>query len=243
MTAGEAIAAFAALPIRPLDDILAPGPVLVLAPHPDDESIGCGGMVALASDAGRCLHIAVLTDGTGSHPGSPTVTPARLRALREAEARDAVAVLGIPPHRLSFLGQPDAHAPSRGPAADAVVARLAALVDAHGIGTLVTTWRHDPHCDHEAAAMLADAVARATGVRHLAFPVWGLTLPSDQAIDQAPMRGARLDIAAVLPRKRRAIAAHVSQTTRLIDDSPHGFQLPPEFLALFDRPWESFIDA
>ena len=227
--------------MRDLDGILAPGPLLVLAPHPDDESIGCGGLIALATERGREAHVAILTDGAGSHPESPSTPPARLRAIREAEARDAVAVLGVRPECLSFLGQPDARAPHDGAAFDAVASALRGLVRRHDVATILTTWRHDPHCDHEAAAKLAAAVAREMGIAHLAFPVWGWTLPADQPLAASPPRGARLDISAVLPAKRRAIAAHVSQTTTLISDSPYGFQLPAEFLALFDRPWEAFI--
>ena len=44
-----------------------------------------------------------------------------------------------------------------------------------------------------------------------------------------------------LPAKRRAVAAHRSQITRLIDDDPAGFQLPPELLALAFRPFEVFL--
>ena len=241
MTAGEILAAIEALPIRDLDGILAPGPLMVLAPHPDDESIGCGGLIALATDRGREVHVLVLTDGTGSHPKSPSTPHARLRAMREAEARDAVALLGVTPERLRFLGQPDARAPHDGAAFDVMAATIGGLVRQHHIATILTTWRHDPHCDHEAAAKLADAVARGTGITHVAFPVWGWTLPAHQLLAEPPPHGARLDISAVLPTKRRAIAAHVSQTTALISDSPYGFQLPAKFLALFDRPWEAFI--
>jgi len=241
LTAGEILAAIEALPMRDLDDILEPGPLLVLAPHPDDESIGCGGLIALATARGRDVHVAILTDGIGSHPESPSTPPARLRAIREAEARDAVALLGVRPECLGFLGQPDARAAHDGTAFDGVASAIGDLVRQHRIATILTTWRHDPHCDHQAAAKLGDAVAGQTGITHVAFPVWGWTLPRDQILADGPPRGARLDISAVLPAKRRAIAAHVSQTTALISDSPYGFQLPAAFLALFDRPWEAFI--
>ncbi len=241
MIVGDVLDAIERLPMRDLDDILAPGPLLVLAPHPDDESIGCGGLIALATAHGREVHVIILTDGTGSHPESPSTPPARLRAIREAEAQAAVASLGLEPGRLGFLGQPDARAPHDGMAFDTVAAELSDFARRNGIATILTTWRHDPHCDHEAAAKLADTVARETDVRHVAFPVWGWTLPKDRAWTGPMPGGARLDISMVLPAKRRAIAAHVSQTTTLISDSPFGFQLPTEFLALFDRPWEAFI--
>ena len=244
MIAGEMLAVFEELPVRDLDDILAAGPLLVLAPHPDDESIGCGGLIATAIARGREVHVAILTDGTGSHPESPSTPPARLRAIREAEARNAVTILGVSADRLRFLAQPDAHAPHEGPAFEAIAADARDIVERHGIATILTTWRHDPHCDHEAASLLAAAVARRTGARQLEFPVWGWTLPRDRGLAAEPPKwGARLDISAVLPTKRRAIAAHLSQTTALITDSPYGFQLPAEFLALFDRPWEVFVLA
>jgi hypothetical protein len=41
--------------------------------------------------------------------------------------------------------------------------------------------------------------------------------------------------------KRRAIAAHESQYGALITDSPHGFQLPAELLAIFERDFEVFV--
>ena len=56
-----------------------------------------------------------------------------------------------------------------------------------------------------------------------------------------PVRGFRLDIARHLPAKRRAIAAHRSQTTDLIADDPAGFRMPPAFRALFDQPFEVFL--
>ncbi len=44
-------------------------PIVVLAPHPDDESLGCGALLA-AAFAGKGARVVCLTDGSGSHPGS-----------------------------------------------------------------------------------------------------------------------------------------------------------------------------
>ncbi len=241
MRAADCLAAVQALPLRDLDDILAPGTVLVLAPHPDDESLGCGGLIAECCARARAVHVAVLTDGTGSHPASRVWPPARLKALREQEARAAIAALGLPPERISFLGLPDAGAPTTGAAFAAASARIAELAVATGAQTICATWQHDPHCDHEAAALLAAAASRTVGLRHLAYPVWGWTLPRDHPLPDQPVVGARLDIGRHLPAKRRAIAAHLSQISDLITDSPHGFRLSASFLSLFDRPWEAFI--
>ena len=243
MTSGAAaLAAIGRLPVRPLSAITEAGPPLILAPHPDDESLGCGGLIASACEAGPPPFVLVITDGAGSHPNSRAYPPARLRATRQQEARRAVAALGLPPDRIGFLGLPDTQAPMTGPAFDAAVTAVASLALRIGAGTLVASWAYDPHADHEATHHIAAAAARETGIRHLSYPVWGLTLPPDAQLPGPLPTGFRLDIADWLPRKRRAIAAHRSQTSDLIADDPHGFKLPAEFLALFDQPFETFLD-
>jgi LmbE family N-acetylglucosaminyl deacetylase len=233
--------AFRSAPMRDLDAIVGDRPILVLAPHPDDESLACGGLIAAACASGREVFVAVLTDGSQSHPGSRAWPPAALAALRAAEARAAVAALGLPENRIFFLGQADTKVPTAGPDFLVLVDRLAGWARAHRIGTVCTTWVHDPHCDHEAASMLASELCRRIEARHLACPVWGWTLPPDAELPAPIPRAARLDISAYLPAKRRAIAAHRSQITGMIDDSPHGFRLTAEMLATFDRPWEVFL--
>ena len=241
MRAAEAHAAMRGLPVADLDEIDGGRTALVLAPHADDESLGCGGLIAEACARGRPPFVLVLTDGAGSHPGSRAYPPARLAALREAEARAATAALGLPPGRVGFLGLPDTAAPTAGPAFDAAVRAILDRAAAAGCGLLLAPWRHDPHCDHEAAHLMAAEAARRGGLARLAYPVWGWTLPDDAALPGEAPRGWRLDVARHLPAKRRAIAAHASQHAGLITDDPCGFALPPAFLALFDQPFEVYL--
>src|ERR1700753_4096951 len=102
------------LPLGRLDDVIGSGTCLILAPHPDDESLGCGGLIAACVEAGRSPLVVVLTDGAGSHPNSRAFSPVRLRARRAQEVRDAVGILGLKENRLVFLDQPDAAAPIDG---------------------------------------------------------------------------------------------------------------------------------
>ncbi len=241
LRAGDVLARMAALPVVDLAAIAGPRPLLVLAPHPDDESLGCGGLIAQACDAGLDLRVAILTDGTKSHPNSRSYPAARLRAVREAEAAEAVAALGLPPSRLLFLGYPDAAAPRWGRTLRDAGDRLAALVRAHAIGTVIASWRHDPHCDHLAAHRIATRACRLTGARHLSYAVWGWTLPPARILPRTPIRGWRLDVAADLPAKRRAIACHRSQVTALIADDPAGFIVPQTLLELCCRPFETYL--
>jgi LmbE family N-acetylglucosaminyl deacetylase len=242
LTAAAAHARMRALPVAALDAV-APGTALVLAPHADDESLGCGGLIAMLSACGRPPLIVGVTDGAGSHPSSPSHPPARLRALRQDELRAAASILGVAGERVHFLDLPDTRAPLAGAEFDAAVARVSALVRAHAVGTLLASWEQDPHCDHEATARLAAAIAAATGARLLFYPVWGWLLPADHMLPIAAIDGMRLDIGAMLPRKRAAIAAHRSQYGDLITDDPHGFRLPPALLAAFEQPYETFLTA
>jgi LmbE family N-acetylglucosaminyl deacetylase len=241
MTAGRMHRLWQSLPFGTLSDVIGEGNGLVLAPHPDDESLGCGGLIARCCRENRPPVVAILTDGSRSHPGSKDYPPVKLTAVRAAEAKLAVTRLGLPPERLVFLGEPDTKAPHAGPAFDRVVARLIACIREFSCTAILAPWRFDPHCDHVAAARIAAETARFAGVRHVAYPVWGWTLPADTPIDEGAVFGWRLDVAAQMEAKRRAIGAHASQYGQLITDAPDGFQLPAELLRMTTGPWETFL--
>jgi LmbE family N-acetylglucosaminyl deacetylase len=228
--------------LRDFAESFGDGPVLVLAPHPDDESLGCGGLIAEACRQGIPPIVAILTDGSMSHPNSPSYPAERLRALRERETRSAMDALLLPQDRLEFLRYTDTHAPRDGAALLAAAGRIAALVRQAACCTVAVTWRHDPHCDHAAAAAIAEAVCRITQARLVFYPIWGWTLPPDTELGEESLRGFQLDISRHLPAKRAAIAAHRSQYGGIITDDPGAFQMPQDFIERFLGPTEVFLD-
>ncbi|MGI4978050.1 MAG: PIG-L deacetylase family protein [Janthinobacterium lividum] len=241
MGAGEVRRAWGALPEAGLGEVCGAGDPLVLAPHPDDESLGCGGLIARAVAEGRAPLVVVLTDGAGSHPGSAAYPGPRLAAVREAETVEAVGALGLGAGRVVFLREPDTRAPREGAALEAVAARLCALVERHGCTALLASWAHDPHCDHLAADRVARLAAARCGVAHWAYPVWGWTLPADAALPGGAVSGVRVDVGAHMAAKRRAVAAHRSQHGLVVGDDPGGFVLPRALLHHFEGPWEVFL--
>ncbi|MBU8545593.1 PIG-L family deacetylase [Roseomonas sp. ROY-5-3] len=228
------------------------GAALVLAPHPDDESLGCGGLLATCVAEKRQTMVVVVSDGAGSHPFSREWPPERMAALRQAEARTAVVMLGLDPAlQLHFLGLPDRAVPERGASFTAALERLVLLAPKPPL-TIFTAWRHDPHCDHAATHVLAAALLRrlGPGVRLLEYPVWGLAhahaipgfpLPPAPVL-QGPPRGYRLDVRLQLGAKRRAVAAHRSQLGEVVRDDPGGFVLPQAALDLAFRDEELFLE-
>ena len=231
-------------PLRPAETVRSWGQTVVLAPHPDDESLGCGGLLATLARAGVPARVVVVTDGTQSHPGSAAYPADRLRQLREAEAVDAVVALGLDAGHVTFLRHRDCGVPE--PDTDAFGQAAGRLAQAlGGAETVLVPWRRDPHRDHVATwELAAAAVARLDrSPRWIEYPVWAWPHADTEAAPQEGEATAwRLDIAGVLPAKRRAVAAHRSQLTALIDDDPDGFRLAPDMLAHFDRPWELFLE-
>lgn len=91
--------------------------ILILAPHPDDEVLGCGGILQKAVQAGLPLRVLFLTHGDNNewsflvYRKRPVLLPRAVRRMgqvRQAEALEAAKILGLKPEHLIFLGYPDA---------------------------------------------------------------------------------------------------------------------------------------
>lgn len=232
------------LPLVDFDVLTRGRGLVIIAPHPDDESLGCGGLIAAACERGTALRLLVLSDGIGSHPNSRRYPSERLRDLRERELLEAAAILGVPDDAVRFLHLPDRHVPVAGPEFERAVEAVSAAIVEIDAGSVFVTSAQDPHCDHQAAfAMARAAVDRRPDVRLHAYPIHCWNLDPETLLDEPAPQGHRLDIGPHLDTKRRAILAHRSQTTDLIDDDPEGFRLAPTVLARFDRPFEIFLEG
>lgn len=164
--------------------------VLVLAPHPDDESIGCGGTLKQLAKRGAVIDVVFMTDGAA--PGDRAVA-----AQRQAEARAAARVLGL--HDMHFLGGQDGGLRGQ----PELCAPLERSIERHDYQVLFCPWPHDAHADHQATfALLRDAMG---GSRHAAMAIWLYEVWS-------PLPANRLvDIASSTPAKMQAIGCHKSQ--------------------------------
>jgi LmbE family N-acetylglucosaminyl deacetylase len=240
MIAAEALHAIDRFTYSRLENIVGRGGLVIIAPHPDDESLACGGLIAEACAQGRAVRVIIVSDGTGSHPRSKRYPRTRLRALRESEALEAVRALGLAPRFVTFLRLPDRFVPTSGGLAESAVVRIVECARTIAAQTMFVSWRHDPHCDHQASYKLAHEAQRLLeGVSLYEYSVWGSALPPLTPV--TPLRGGfRLSLGRPT-RKRRAIAAHRSQITELINDDPSGFRLSSSDLSRFEKPYESFF--
>ena len=240
---------FATYPLRAAGLASALGPTVVVAPHPDDEALGCGGLLALLRRAGQAVSAVLVSDGRGSHPRSQAFSGPARQAVRETEFRLALSILGLANDAPLLLGLPDGEVPDRADAPGFATAagQLVDFLESTRPATILVPWRRDPHPDHRATSQLvAAALAQLPHPpRRLEYVVWAWerAAPADLPTPADAVRGFRLDVAEVLTLKQRAIAAHRSQVAPgVFTDDAEGFLLSPDMLAHFAVPYEVYLE-
>lgn len=210
------LASFAAprllLPSRPFR-------LVVVAPHPDDEVLACGGWIADHARRGGAVTVLAVTDGEASHAADPLRQP-RLAATRRLESERGLARLGV---RLDTsraglvrLGLPDGEVARHASAIGRALHLLLQPGDA-----VVTTWRFDGHPDHEATGAAASRACEVAGIRCLEAPVWmwHWSAPADARIPWDRLRSVPLSPWA-REAKANALRAHASQMAPRATESP-----------------------
>jgi len=237
-------------PLRPGSFAATLGSTVVVVPHPDDEALGCGGLLTLLRQAGQPVAAVLVSDGSMSHPDSQLFSPTARRAVREAEFRHALTLLGFAETEPLLLGLPDGRVPGSAaePGFSAAVTQLQAFLGQHAAATVLVPWRRDPHPDHRATSRLvAAALAEMPRPpRRLEYVVWAWerAAPDDLPTAADGVQGFRLNIDAGLAQKQRAIAAHRSQVAPgVFTDDTEGFLLSEDMLAHFATPYEVFFEA
>ena len=236
--------------IRPLDEGEFGRSAMVFAPHPDDETLGCGGTILKKTGAGAEVWIVFVTNGERSH--RHLMPENRLGMIRAGEGRAAAAALGVPSENVIFLGLPNGRLANYREKATKGITRLLAR---HRPQQLFVPYRRDQNTDHcfTRSAVYAAANEASATASVYEYPIWFWThwpwacLPRccRREIPGRACRGllatARLlgqfrsatYIGDVLKRKRAVLRQYRSQMDRLI---PH-----PDWITLRDVANGSFL--
>lgn len=187
-------------PVPPLRHTAPPvrGSVLVLAPHPDDETIGCGGTLAKHVSSGDLVHVVFLTAGTS---GDPTGLEDKLEyaAKREREARAACAILGV--RAVEFWGFPDNFEVTAADVA-AITPRLRETIERIAPAVIYAPHPLEQHSDHHVVAVI---LARALAAMESPPPAFGFEVWS------ASHAAFIVDVSDVYDTKLAALHCYASQ--------------------------------
>lgn len=216
-----------------------PGVALVVAPHADDETLGCGGLLALKRARGDVVHVVFVTDSAGSPEEQ---LPADLAARRQAEALAALQVLGLDTAQVHFLGAPDGHL-NRLNVAEATRFRgaLAQLIRTLQPAEIFVPYFGGGSSEHDATVELTQLALSATHhhVRLWEYPVWAWWDARRLAPQlRQPAQNYHLDLGPVRARKQAALDCHASQVQPAADGQP---PLPPVLATLCTGPVEFFF--
>lgn len=201
-------------------------PTIVLAPHPDDETLGAGGLVAKLCRAAVPVTIVAITDGEGAYPDTP-----HLGEIRALEQTEALRRLGVPRSRIHRLHLPDRHISRY---EKELADQLLPLVTGHM--HLVAPWQRDFHPDHEAAGRAAARVAQLNDITITYYLFWTWHRGEPSMLDGLGITKLALSDLE-LKSKLHALQSHVSQFE-------HGDGQPilsPELLAPAHRAFEVYI--
>ena len=216
---------------------------VIIAPHQDDESLGCGGIIARKRNEGVPVHVIFITDGSASHPGHPRVTAAQLALLRRQEAMRAMACLGVERTAVHFLGEPDGTLNAITPARrSALVARLTGLLTALTPAEIFLPCQPDGSSEHDATFHFVVEAILATDLRPAVweYPVWSWWNPG--LLLRRWLRAKdcrRLPLEDYQQGKLQAIGCYQSQIQPLEPDSRPA--LPPELVGIFRNDTEFFF--
>ena len=225
-------------PYQPKD-----GSTVIIAPHQDDETLACGGIIARKRNEGLPVHVVFITDGSASHPHHPRLAPSDIADLRSREAMQALACLGVERTAVHFLNEPDGSLKTISSARrENLVARLTVLFRLIAPSEIFLPCNPDGSSEHDATfGFVKDAIARAGMAPDLwQYPVWSwwnpvLLLRRWFATDDC----RRQPLEDFQSTKQNAIGCYQSQITPLAPDTAPA--LPANLVEIFNSDTEYFF--
>lgn len=238
VTLGRLVLRLASVPYSPKE-----GTTVIFAPHQDDETLGCGALVARKRNEGLPVHVVFITDGSASHPNHPILSPQSITQIRYAEARAALRLLGVESNAIHFKEAQDGGLPNLAPEVKAdLVSRIAGLLNEIQPTEIFLPCSPDGSTEHEAAFQIViEAVALASPQAEIwQYPVWSwwnpLLLVRHLWVFGLCRHQRAEDFQAI---KLRALQQYRSQLEPMPPQTSPS--LPPELVRVFQTDHEFFF--
>jgi len=197
--------------------------LMVIAPHPDDETIGAGGLIAMQRARSLPVSVVFLTKGEASHLSCCGIDSAIVAARRQEQAKKAMAWWGVNKEALYWLGLPDSGIPNdKHPAFKKTVEDLAGIIIQESPDAIFCTHPNDGWLDHTNAAQLVKTVSQQKGLKakiywYYIWAAFNLNHEKWKIFCHQPW--GSLDISPVSESKMVALSAY-------FNDSPHTCGVP-----------------
>lgn len=233
--------------ICPSSEVYKWATTLVVASHPDDEIMGCGGAIALLREMGYRVHVLFVCDGSLSH--EEYYLPSKYQIdLRRYEAETAMSILGVSQESITFLDVKDSMVPCRNQDGFEEVVRLCRNKIADFIpDTVLVPWRYDEHKDHKAVwqimqqALLQESYGYNL-IEYTLKPWIGEEQLKRLAFSDFSLW--RLDNKPVLEHKIEAVSKYHSHLEDFLQEEVQtDVFLSPKGLSFITHPWEIYIHS
>ncbi len=185
---------------------------IVFAPHPDDETLGCGGTIAKRTDEGYTVFVVILTDGRHAFSKLLNITsnptPEEIKKIREEEVTEAVSVLGVPQCNLFFFDFEDRTLSAHEKEVEEAVT---AFIKSHLPDEVYYPIKRDGHPDHQAANRVIRRCLKKCNLENCGFQ-YSITHklshvgpPIEKVLGSLSNRTRTVDISEYLDLKKQAV--------------------------------------
>lgn len=209
--------------------------LLVVAPHPDDETLALGGTIHDHLRCGGSCEIVAVTDGEAADNRAGPAERWALARRRALERREALRALGASTVPVTRLGLPDREVARHQRRLEDELGEIFGRFDRSRVVVVALPWRGDGHVDHQATWRAGVRAARGARLKIVETPIWARydgTLGSEEAVLLPVSQRGRA-------AKRAALRCFKSQLEPL--PGGRGPVLPSDFLEVFDGPHEPVI--
>jgi LmbE family N-acetylglucosaminyl deacetylase len=209
--------------------------MIVFAPHPDDETLACGGTIVKKIGEGFDVYVVVMTDGRHSHDvtlGLAEPSPQTIAKIRATEFKEATRVLGVNPSNLILLGFEDGKLREHMSEARERTVRI--LHEVRPVEIYVPH-RDDANEDHRTTHEIVAGSVREAHLRSKTYEysVWNGKVPRPE------LKVFVMDIHGELRRKMEAISKYKSQISKYFPKQEKAV-LSKEFVKMFSSETETF---
>ena len=194
--------------------------IVVFAPHPDDETVGCGGTIARRGSEGYDVLIVVMTDGKNAFSEVLGIdsdpSPEELKSIRREELQRAMKILGVPREKVICLDFEDGKLVENLEEAEKIVTQI---LKENCPDEVYFPTKRDHHKDHQATNRIVN-----NAIRKLGFPTLGYQYSVAQRFSRVGPRFDRflsffkhhiiwVDVSEFISLKEQAMKEYVSEIT------------------------------